>query len=98
MGRRARRARATQDPTPAQDVADPEAWERRNRKRRQATVGIKNKHEHWCKTVLSDSGFEDLPQTPDPDSPAPSKREWEASVMEWRAALKRLVPLVSNSD
>lgn len=81
----------------AREEAD--EWLRRNERRRSAVAAIKGKPEYEHMAGLRDTGAlpsNEVPLTPDPDDSTVSKRQWEASVMQWRATLRELAKAVGG--
>eukprot|EP00421_Protoceratium_reticulatum_P067759 CAMPEP_0168422298 /NCGR_PEP_ID=MMETSP0228-20121227/33723_1 /TAXON_ID=133427 /ORGANISM="Protoceratium reticulatum, Strain CCCM 535 (=CCMP 1889)" /LENGTH=302 /DNA_ID=CAMNT_0008436229 /DNA_START=58 /DNA_END=966 /DNA_ORIENTATION=- len=99
-----RRRQSELDPTPLGKRARgpavqpmPEAskdeWQRRLQKRRNSVAAIKGMPEyHTCAAERAQGTIaeEDMPLTPEPDDCTVSKRQWEGSVMRWRAQLRQL--------
>mmetsp|Transcript_121105 Transcript_121105/g.241237 ORF Transcript_121105/g.241237 Transcript_121105/m.241237 type:complete len:249 (-) Transcript_121105:169-915(-) len=66
-------------------------WRRREEKRQAAVLAIKASLEYQellSSRARGEPGVDVVPGTPDPIDHTTSKRAWEASVMQWRNALK----------
>jgi len=101
-GKRMRKlAITTQEAAPAVvPKVSPEDWQRRLAKRRTAVAAIKATPEYEQVLKLRKHGScdaKEIPLTPEPDISTVSKRQWEASVMHWRAQLRDQAP-VAQSD
>jgi len=71
--------------------ASEEDWRRREDKRQAAVLTIKASLEYQellSSRARGEPGVDVVPGTPDPIDHTTSKRAWEASVMQWRNALK----------